>query len=401
MLHRLMTFLRERLQPSPGDWPTADAADDDRKQDPPPGLSPSTRAALLYFCVGLGGLALAGLFVFSVTWPLVIRGHADFLGFYTGAALIGTDGLYSPAANREVQQRLAGFSYHVVQYVRLPFYAAALRPLALLPYQTAYWIFQTLSIAAAVIFVRLSRGPWQLTAAISVFLPLAFSIIGGQDITFLMVICGVAVVLHRFGRDAAAGFVLSLCLLKFHLFVLVPLVLIRHRKWRMTGAAAAGVILWLAISTLVAGLDWPSQYLAVLMSAAVSPNVSLMPNIRGVFANSAWAVYASIVVLAVFLCAIVKLRDFEAAFGIALAGGILLNTHSYVQDCTFLLPALISAIRCGSPSARGMALFLMTPIPYALVLFDHGGLFLLCVTVLALMRTADAVTSSRGLCSAT
>jgi hypothetical protein len=54
------------------------------------------------------------------------------------------------------------------------------------------------------------------------------------------------------------------------------------------------------------------------------------------------------------------------------------------------------------PAARAtgdVALFPMTPIPYALFLLGHGGLFPLCMAALALKRAVDAATSSRRLCS--
>jgi hypothetical protein len=345
----------------------------------------------------MGFLVVAG--VLLVQWPRFSQGVGDFLQFYTGAVLAGTDGLYSVAANREVHLRLAGFSTQGTYFVRLPFYAAALSPLALLSYLPAYWLFQSVSIALAAVVALLNRGPWQLKAAIALFLPLALSVIVGQDIALMLLLCTVALLLHKSGRGAAAGLVFSLCIIKFHLFVLVPLVLIRHRKWRMIGGVAVGAVAWLAISTVVAGPAWPMRYLTVLQNPAINPDLDRMPSIRGIFLGSPLAVYAAIVVLAVFMYVILKLRDFEAAFGLALAGGLLLNTHSYIYDCVILLPALISAIRCGSPAARGTALFLMTPIPYVLLLLGHGGLLLLCVVALALMRTADAATSSRGLCS--
>ncbi len=115
-----------------------------------------------------------------------------------------------------------------------------------------------------------------------------------------------------------------------------------------------------------------------------------MPSIRGILAGSPLAVYAAVAALAIFLFAIVKLRDFEDAFGLALAGGLLLNAHSYLYDCVILLPALVSAIRRGSPAGRAVALFLMTPIPYVALLLGHGVIFLVCVIALVGLRTMQA-----------
>lgn len=361
-------------------------------------LEATTITVLLYFGAGLGALVLAG--ILPVPWPRFTRGYVDFLGLYNGAVLVGTDGLYSLVANRELQLRQIGHTLESVYYVRLPFYAALLRPLTLLPYQAAYWVFQVVSVAAAIIFARSCRGPWQLTAAILLFLPLTVSILVGQDITLIVALCAATILLCRSGRDAAAGFVLSLCIIKFHLFVLVPLVLIRHRKWSMIGGAAGGVLIWLAISTLVAGPDWPRQYLAVLQNPAISPYLDYMPTVRGIFFDSPWALYVTALVLAVLLYVIVKQRNFEVAFGLALAGGVLLNTHSYLQDCAILLPALVSAVRSGCAGVRRIALFLMTPFPYVLFLLGHGAVFLFCVLALAVMRTAATTKAPGDQCAA-
>jgi hypothetical protein len=361
-------------------------------------LEAATRRALLYFGAGLGALVLTG--ILPVPWSHFTRGYVDFLQLYTGAVLVGTDGLYSVAANREMQLRLIGHTLESVYYVRLPFYAALLRPLTLLPYQAAYWVFQLVSIAAAIVFARLCRGPWQLTAAILLFLPLTVSILVGQDITIVVALCAATILLCRSGRDAAAGFVLSLCIIKFHLFVLVPLVLVRHRKWSMIGGAAGGVLIWLAISTLVAGPDWPRQYLAMLRNPAISPYPDYMPTVRGIFLGWPSALYATALVLAVLLYVIAKQRNFEVAFGVALAGGLLLNTHSYLQDCAILLPALVSAVKSGRAGVRRIALFLMTPIPYVLLMLGHGAVFLFCVLALAVMRTAAAARAPGDQCAA-
>ncbi len=357
-------------------------------------LKASTQEALLWLVLGAGILGLAALFALSVEWPRVIRGQTDFLQFYTGAVLAGTDGMYSMAANREAHLRLAGFTTKQGTYfIRPPFYAAVLHPLAFLPYQSAYWVFQAVSIAAAVILVRLYRGPWQATAAMLLFFPLVVSILLGQDITLIMAICAAAILLHRSGRDAAAGFVLSLCSIKFHLFVLIPLVLIRHGKWRMIGGAAMGAVAWLAISTIVAGPAWPMRYLAVLENPVMNPDLDRMPTIQGILLGSPLAVPAAVVVLGLFLFAIARLRNFEDSFGLALAGGLLLSMHSYIYDCVILLPALVAAIRGNSAAARGIALFLMTPITYFLLLLGHGVTFLLCLVALAVLRTLNSAKS--------
>src|SRR5579871_5403286 len=82
-----------------------------------------------------------------------LRGQNDFVQLYTGAKLVGTPGLYSRATNLATVKSTLGFTMETVVYTRPPFYATLLRPLALLPYRTAYTVFSLLTLASLLWFV--------------------------------------------------------------------------------------------------------------------------------------------------------------------------------------------------------------------------------------------------------
>src|ERR1051326_8567628 len=86
----------------------------------------------------------------------------------------------------------------------------------------------------------------------------------GQDVNIVLLLAAVALALLVKQRDFAGGLVLSLCLIKFHLFVLAPLVLLRYRRWRAAGGAALGCGILLLISFVAAGPNWPAEYWKVL-----------------------------------------------------------------------------------------------------------------------------------------
>ena len=100
-------------------------------------------------------LALNILLVASLFVPDAWSGRNDFLGLYAGARLAGTPDLYNPAAIREVQIRSIGEAGESLQFSRLPYYAAILKPLSLLPYRTAYLVWVCLSTAFVVGFAAL------------------------------------------------------------------------------------------------------------------------------------------------------------------------------------------------------------------------------------------------------
>src|SRR5262249_19195227 len=147
-----------------------------------------------------------------------------------------------------------------VLFIRPDYYAILLRPLAWFPYLTAYWLFQAVSLAALLAFLWLFRGAPNLWMFAVCSIPLSALFANGQDVTLLMLAFAGAVLLDRRGWPFAAGLLLSLCTVKFHLFLFVPLALITHRKWRMIAGACAGTAGCVVAATIVEGREWISRY---------------------------------------------------------------------------------------------------------------------------------------------
>jgi hypothetical protein len=66
--------------------------------------------------------------------------------------------------------------------------------------------------------------------------------------------------------------------------------------------------------------------------------------------------------------------------------------------CVAVLPVLLSANRRGAAAARAIALFLMTPVPYLLLLWEAGRPLLLAVPALGLALFFDEAGNPGGLC---
>src|SRR5690348_15108368 len=102
-------------------------------------------------------LAAVGLGASFVQWRLGDRTttcSSDFLNFYTGAKLAFSGQIYLGLAEARVQHEALGCSGYA-QFVRLPYFAGVLWPLAQLPFREALVIWRWLALAAVVGFIGL------------------------------------------------------------------------------------------------------------------------------------------------------------------------------------------------------------------------------------------------------
>ena len=295
-------------------------------------------------------------------------GRNDFLGFYEGARLVGTPQLYDRQAVRDVQLQTVGETFEI-QYGRLPCYAWFLKPLRSLPYRTAYTLWITLMSSAFAGFIALWPGVpesrrwliccWSLPAFISLF--------NGQDDLLLLFWAALGACLLRAGKPFVAGMVLALCFSKFHLFGLIPLVILAQRRWRMAGGLAAGLGVLLALSFAAAGWNWPLKWYAVLADERISTGLNHMPNLHslfrafGQFGLALQIAGGAALVIGVFLAAR-RASGLEQPLALALAAGVLSGFHGYMADGAILLPALMVCSATGY--ARLPAIALITPVPW-------------------------------------
>ncbi|MCW5977792.1 MAG: DUF2029 domain-containing protein [Bryobacteraceae bacterium] len=316
--------------------------------------------------------ATAGLML-TLTWPLrelIFGGGNDFLSFYAGGRLAGGEELYSREAARAIQREAAGIDSETLPFIRMPYYAAALKPLSSLPYLTAYAVWQALNLAAWAAFALLMPGPSRLTVialsacAISIYV----SFLNGQDLPLILLFLAAALRLE--GRAGfRAGLCLSLCLAKFHLFLFVPAVVLLRRRWRLAAGSAVGVSALLAVSFAVGGAAWPAAYVKALANGNFHSGSVVTPNIAGLLAISGlpsallWPIGAA---FAAAVCLAALRRPFPHALSAALIAGVLVAPHAFLQDTALLLPAslLLRSPRPQRP-VRVLATLMAIPPLYA------------------------------------
>ena len=348
-----------------------------------------------------------------LAWPVrefLLRGQTDFVQLYTGAKLAGTGKLYDAEANYEWHQRLFGVRFPAVLHSRPAFYAVLLQPLGWLPYRTAFWLFVLLNVAAAAWVFRRILGPSPPAASFGAVYPATYlAILWGQDVWLAVALFCASVLLLRRGREAGAGLVMSLCSIKAHLFLLVPLVLLAHRRWRVLAGGAAGSAGLFLLCIAGDGPGWLTCYWKLLTGSAIHRDMGGMPNLQGVsvqLGSPAWFLpVAMLAVAAAVVWISARSRNIDAALAAALAGGYLLSYHAYPQDALTLLVAfalLPAAALRGLPAAAWW--FLASPLPLGFALLGPPFHVVLpcaaawALAVLAFSRRRPAPAADRPLC---
>ena len=314
---------------------------------------------------------IAGVFLLLMPWSRMLEAKNDFVHFYIGGLLYGHPGLFSPEANFAKQRELIGATLDNSFFGRPAFYGLMLKPLTLLPYKTAYWIFQLGSLASLCVFFKLNwaRFP-QLPILCAMSVPLFSNFVNGQDVLYLLLFCSLSLYFAERGWDFAAGLILALCAIKAHLFILVPLAVIFKMKWRILAGGALGTAI-LAVAGLAGGWAVQLELLKQLRNPQHSPYPDIMPNLRSltgdhhsIYLVAAIAVYLTVAFL------IYRSRSYPAAFGWALVGGVLGSFHAYIQDCLLLLLAF--ALLHAELGKVPKALFYVVSLPFIYIALLAG-----------------------------
>jgi hypothetical protein len=322
-------------------------------------------------------ILLGLLFLLSLAYvgrARALRGQNDFVAFYTASKLVSTPDLYSRPANLALVKETLGFNLETVVYIRPPFYAAILKPLSYLPYLSAYAVFTALTFSSILFFViRFARDCPPLPVFASLSIPFLSVLLNGQDTPFLLALLGLAILEQRKGRDFSAGLLLSLCSIKFHLFLFLPLLWVLKRRWKnLQGASAGAAGLW-AISIAVAGWEALPRYIAVLRDPWINADPGTMPNLHGLAATLGGGLSLEVafgaIVVAAFLWMTQNSDNYEMLFATCLVCGLLLSFHSGIADCVLLYPVFCLTLQnTQHVPARVASALVLSPVPFALAL---------------------------------
>ena len=317
----------------------------------------------------LGLLAFSGLVInLLILGPgllIAAKGTTDFVAFYAGARHAFDGHLYARASISQTVQEAIGYTNPVWVFVRLPFYAGLLWPLAQVPYLIAVRMWALLTIAGLATYLGSQRWMLQGFVALCWSFPAVFGLASGQDDGILLGLFGLFQALRRSDRRFLSGFVLSLCSIKFHFFFYIPIWIICRREWRLASGALAGVAVQLVCCFAAAGIRWPAQYLSILADPLVSPALDQMPSLQP------WLPAEHHEIFSAFLCSLLgtlvwqvsRAKDWELGPATALVAAIATSAHAYAADCILVLP-LVSLLRY--PPVLSVCLF--CPLVFVLLL---------------------------------
>lgn len=331
----------------------------------------STAAIVIGMCVFWGMLGARIL-------PAAMK-H-DFLNLYTGGRLAlygGFAELHDTGIQLSEERRIVPGLPELVPFVRPVFYAAALAPIAALPYQAAFamWIvLQVLLLIGCWIWAWRRFGSDALVYS-ALFLPAPLGIASGQDCVVMLALLIVAFELNEHGRPVACGAVLALMLFKFHLVLLWPVALIVQRRWRMLAGYCAAAMGEVIVSLALGGMSDARLYVALLRNKSLdhlSPSPQLMISYQGFLANlgieSAWA--SAVMIGAVVVVFVMAIRS-APLFVLAPLASLIIVPHVYGYDAAVLLaPILWTIFESENKAARIAAALLATPIPFGFALAD-------------------------------
>ena len=321
--------------------------------------------------------------VFALFWAVQgavgifdARDH-DFLNLYIGASM-AREGEFAELHDPEVQlrkeQEFVPRITEVVPFVRPAFYALLLTPLALIPFESAFWCWLLLHTA---ILLACWRWAWRRFGAdalvfAAIYFPSALGIISGQDGTFILAAAVVSYALAERGKPVWSGVVLALTLIKFHLLLLVPLVMLLRGRTKMFLGYVVVAIAEVGVSLLLGGLGGAQKYVDLLLTDEVEgvwPVPSLAITVHTIGRNLEISSLGLSIGLVAVVLVLVGLASWRAPywrwFSAAVAGSLVSAPHVFRYDAAvLLLPLWVVIFTSKDKLSRFAALLLLVPIPY-------------------------------------
>jgi glycosyl transferase family 87 len=307
-------------------------------------------------------LFLIEIIALSPYVPAAVNGHAGFRRLYTAGYMARTGQGHSlcdyPTDRGLQNERVCRDDAQGV--FDSPAYEALLFvPLSLLSYRVAYVAFFAVNLGLLGLSIRALRpsleklnNVWQwLPAAVFLcFFPVALVLVQGQDSIVLLTLMVASAVSFYRSRDINAGVFLGLTLFKFEFALLIALLFLLWRKWRIVAAFCATSAAVTVISLLLAGVAGLRSCARGLFSGSppvagegmnIVGSASAMPNLWCLFHTLARSYVSMGKVDAVVAACLILLLAWAATrtanFALAILVAVLISSHGTIYDSVLLV----------------------------------------------------------------
>ncbi len=338
-----------------------------------------------YFACCIGLLLAYVAYWFTDTTPgFPLGGPGDFATFITGALVLRSGQghhLYDLVLQSKVQDALLRpsgwlFASGILPYIYPPHFAALLIPLTYLPLSLAFHVWNLVSFGFLLATIRLLLSCQKRTSnreflatsiVVLAFFPVFQTFYLGQSTLIVLFGLTLTYVLLKRGFDGWAGLALAGCMIKPQLVIVLLIVMLVKRRWRVIFALAATGSALIALSGVLVGIQGIKEY-ASLSRSLVTWNgqyglfPTRMANLRGtayrlsqlfgVPATSqsvSWFVILVTATLSVLvLCFILYCYrggwapnhpTFDLKFALTIVGTLLLTPYLYGHDLSLLVLA--------------------------------------------------------------
>lgn len=288
--------------------------------------------------------------------------QSDLRVFYTPGYMLRSGqrkDIYDLPSVRRNQDEQVAADNAAVPFLHPAYEATAFIPLSFLRYRTAYLVWAGVNFAVlGLIYLWLrpclvdlsAIGPsWIIPALLLGFMPIAFTILAGQDSLFLLLILVLAY--RRLGSsELQAGMLLALGMFRFQVLLPIIVLFLLWRNLKFVAGWIAGSAAVLSVSAAITGIGGQIQYVRLLRAmGGVSFWLLLrrMPNLRALFAACGLGIVPLILVsLSIFLVAAVvgAPRSLHQKFLLAVSVSALVTYYLFLHDVSVLALPLLLAI---------------------------------------------------------
>ncbi|MEP6960971.1 MAG: glycosyltransferase family 87 protein [Acidobacteriota bacterium] len=277
--------------------------------------------------------------------PLIAQPTFDFAQYYFAGQLVA-DGKIAQIYDREAYRPLIAAVELPVDkrskyYNRPAAWALLCWPLSFFSYETAGRLFIALNFVlwGALIWnlPLWLKAPKYLRVWLVSLYPFAFSVGVGQDTLAITLVVAYSLCVLLEENQPLAGILLGLCLVKPHVIMLLPLLLLMARKYRaffwfcVTGMALAGA------SFLLVGIQGTQQWFDLLRAPTTDLFTADMANFRALSVRLGLplTVFAGMMVLASGAVTLTR-GTYMERLSVLLVLSLLLSPHTYWQDYSLL-----------------------------------------------------------------